>query len=174
MRESRADEFVGETSEGAVAVNVKHQVVKYVAMWFALVTAFFILNVAVESVVASRSADVFQGGYYSCSQMALDRPDMQNGIYTLGVFGNCYANGGPVGVGGGYCCGGVALAAGGNVGYKQLERAAINWYVQNYGDADITAEIKNFGCYQQINILKDGKIVVDINTRAKESAASRF
>ncbi len=167
MRENRADEFVGEASESTVAVNVKHQVVKYVAMWFALVAAFFILNVAVESVVASRSADVFQGGYYACSQLALDRPDMQNGVYTRGVFGNCYANGGPVGAGGGYCCGGAAPAVGGSVGYKQLERAAINWYVQNYGDADVMAEIKDFGCHQQINILKDGKVVVDIKAKVE-------
>ncbi len=125
--------------------ETKHQVIKYVAVWVALVAAFFILNMVVRSVAASRSDDGPQNGYYASGRQASNRSGVQNGGPALGA--------------GGSCC------AGSGVDFKQLEQAAINWYVQNYGDANVTAEVKDFGCHQQISILKDGKVVKELQYR---------
>lgn len=144
--------------------ETKHQVIKYVAVWVALVAAFFILNMVVRSVAASRSDDGPQNGYYASGRQASNSSGVQKGGLAFGTGGSCCANGGPAGAGGG-CYSGAARAAGGSVDFKQLEQAAINWYARNYGDADVTAEVKDFGCHQQINILKDGKVVKELQYR---------
>lgn len=179
------DEFFGQTDEEMETSDTKRQIIKYAAAWVAIVALFFAVNAGIRSITAAKdqAAYQYQNGYSGGQPVAngySTQPAVQGGTYdaagAAGVGGGCGSGGcgssgagsaGATSTGGGGCCGGSgggqAVAGAATADFKQLEKEAINLYVKNYGDANVTAEVKDFGCHQQINILKDGKVVKEFS-----------
>ncbi len=62
------------------------------------------------------------------------------------------------GSGGG--CGGCSTASrGAAVSLEQLRRLGLEYYAANYGDTAVEAQVRDFGCHQEIYILKNGQVV---------------
>ena len=49
---------------------------------------------------------------------------------------------------------------------KDLNEVAIEYYMENYGDGiereSIDAKLMNYGCHQEINVFKDGNLVMSL------------
>ena len=148
MDENKSKEVLGDATEGIARASAKQQIIKYVAIWVSLVAAFFIVNTVARTVLASRSIAASSGGYYLAGQ------PVANGAAGAG------------GYGAGSCCGGSGTSAQANAAdLKQLEKNAIAWYAQNFGDSNVTAQAKDYGCHQQVTIKKDGKPVKELAYR---------
>ncbi|MCL6472700.1 MAG: hypothetical protein K6T91_07815 [Firmicutes bacterium] len=151
-----ATEVESMESSAKTASSKKQQIIKYAAVWVALVAAFFIVNMVIKSVVATGNVQN-QGGYYTSSIPASNNYAVQADLAPGAGFGSCGA--------GGACCGTSSQATGEKTNFKQLEKVAIDWYTKTYGDSNVTAEVKDFGCHQQVNILKDGKVIKELEYR---------
>lgn len=69
---------------------------------------------------------------------------------------NSYARSGG-GIGG---CGGCATDSGNAVySEEELRRLGLEYYAANYGDFDVEAVLRDFGCHQEIHIYKNGQLV---------------
>jgi hypothetical protein len=66
-------------------------------------------------------------------------------------YGGCSASGGS-------CCGGPGRG-GARTDLKAIEKAAMGYYADKYGDRDVTVQVKDFGCHQEAYILKNGAMV---------------
>ncbi|MBE0447719.1 MAG: hypothetical protein IBX64_06425 [Actinobacteria bacterium] len=160
MEDNKTGEVLSEATGGTTTVGKKHQVVKYILIWLAIVVLFFAFNAVIKSIMATGIVEKYGGGYYMWGQPA-------NYGQAGGGSGNC----------GGSCCGsgkgdqvvgGKATDGTGQIDTsdpKQVEKAAIEWYAQKTGDRNVTAEVRDFGCHQQITIKKDGKAVSEISLR---------
>jgi len=159
MEENRTDELLSEAAEGTVKVDAKRQIGKYVVLWLAIVGLFLAFNVVIKSVAATKTAAEatgYNGGYYASGQPA---GYGQAGGGSGGCGGECCGTGG----GGGGTLGNAGQA--GDSKLKQIEKAAIDWYAQQTGDRDVTAEVKDFGCHHEIDIKKNGKVVSELSFR---------
>lgn len=176
------DEALDETEE-VVQTDTKTQIIKYAAAWLAIVALFFVANAGIKNYTAAKNQAAYTaGGSYSGGQPVAGygtQPAVQGGAYDAAQgaagaggcgTGGCGSSGAAAG-GGGSCCGGSGAATSANAGvsaqgstgdFKQVEKDAINWYVSQYGDAEVTAEVQDFGCHQEINIVKDGKVVKEL------------
>jgi len=158
VEDSQKEEMRSEASEETKPASARQQILKYVGVWFAIVAVFFAVNMVIKSAAATRDEAGFQNGAYSAGQPVSNGYAQQNGS-----FGQCGS--------GGDCCGGAGEASGSassgtqsaQADFKQLEEAAIDWYAKNFGDKDVTAEVQDFGCHQQITIKKDGKAVKELS-----------
>ncbi|HEY3375397.1 MAG TPA: hypothetical protein VGK02_10070 [Candidatus Aquicultor sp.] len=161
--------------------NTWRHVALYAAAWIAVVALFFVVNAGIRSSAVSREQRAQQqSGYTVANQITGDysydgQPVAQGSgaqTATPGTggcdSGGCGAASRPSGSGGtAGCCGGKGAA--GSTGTsvtpadaKQLQNIAIQWYAKQYGDANVTADVKDYGCHQQINIIKDGKVVKEL------------
>jgi hypothetical protein len=59
---------------------------------------------------------------------------------------------------GGSCCGGDGRG-GARTDVKAIEKAAMSYYADKFGDGDVTVQVKDFGCHQEAYILKNGAMV---------------
>lgn len=67
-------------------------------------------------------------------------------------------NGGALSSGCGGCgSGGGAAAA--KLSTEELRLQALEYYVTTYNDADVEAEVQDFGCHQEIYIYKNGELI---------------
>ncbi|HZD58933.1 MAG TPA: hypothetical protein VE439_00570 [Anaerolineae bacterium] len=155
MGDNGTDEVLPEVTGSAAKVDRKRQVARYILIWLAIVVLFLAFNMVIKAFATSRSAGTYNTGSYTAGQ-----PVANDG--QVGEYEDCD----------GTCCGtgtyGQAASGGGQVDAsdpKQIEKAAIEWYAQKTGDRDVTAEVQDFGCHQQITIKKDGKAVSEISFR---------
>ncbi|MHB8840522.1 MAG: hypothetical protein ACYC56_01830 [Candidatus Aquicultor sp.] len=179
MTDEKVEEVLTETSEGAV--DSKRQIAKYVVFWVAIVAVFLVGNIVIKSLAAPSTAELGQGGYYASGQPVASTVGGSNsaaGGASTGGYGACGGTGS--------CCSsstgqvtstsatGVSATsataldvydASGKLDVKKLENAAIAWYAKKAGDANVTAEVKDFGCHQQITIKKGGKAVKELAFR---------
>ena len=58
---------------------------------------------------------------------------------------------------GGSCC-----AVGGADSSVDVESAALAYYANTYGDSDVTVKVNDYGCHQEIEVIKDGNIVMTL------------
>ncbi len=184
MSDEKVEEVLTETSEGAV--DSRRQIAKYVVFWVAIVALFLVGNIVIKSLAAPSATAVGQGGYYASGQTVATTVGGSNsatGGTGAGAYGACGGScGGSAGAtGSGGCCSsstgqatGVSAAgakalnvydASGKLDVKKLENAAIAWYAKKSGDANVTAEVKDFGCHQQVTIKKGGKAVAELAFR---------
>jgi len=71
--------------------------------------------------------------------------------------------------GSGSGCGGCGTASQGPaVSAEQLRRIGLEYYAAKYGDTAVEAEARDFGCHQEIYILKDGQLVLRLAYRGGE------
>lgn len=171
MKDERFDEAIDElgTVDGSevaagsneVASDRKRQIIKHVTVWLTVIGLFLIFNVVIRSVTASRNTVGYQSSGYASGQ------PVANGYGGSGnAPGNC---GGTCG----NCQGGQVAGSGQTSGsdqaidnkFSQLEKFAIDWYTKNYGDSNVTAEVRDFGCHQQITIKKDGRAIKELSYR---------
>lgn len=160
MEDNKTGEVLSDATGDTATVDKKHQIVKYILIWLAIVALFLAFNAVIKSVAATRTAGGYSGDSYAAGQPA-------NYGQAGGGSGDC----------GGSCCdtgtgnqvaGDKATDDTGQINTsdpKQIEKAAIDWYAQKTGDRDVTAEVQDFGCHQQITIKKDGKAVSEISLR---------
>lgn len=71
--------------------------------------------------------------------------------YSGGSGGGCNSSG----PGGSSCCGG----GGAPLSQDEVRTGALRYYVEKYGDSDVTCEVKDYGCHMEAEILKDGNVV---------------
>ncbi len=179
MTDEKVEEVLTETSEGAA--GSKRQIVKYVLFWVAIVAVFLVGNVVIKSLAAPSPAEVGPSGYYASGQPVASTVGGSNsaaGGTSAGGYGACG--------GAGSCCssstgqatsasstdisatGATALDvydSSGKLDVKKLENAAIARYAKDAGDANVTAQVKDFGCHQQVTIEKGGKAVAELAFR---------
>ena len=41
-----------------------------------------------------------------------------------------------------------------------VENAALAYYVNTYGDSDVTIKVNDYGCHQEIEVIKDGNVIM--------------
>ena len=56
----------------------------------------------------------------------------------------------------GSCC----SAGGAGSALDDVETAALAYYVDTYGDSDVSAKVNDYGCHQEIEIIKDGNVIM--------------
>lgn len=56
-------------------------------------------------------------------------------------------------------CGGCSTASGAALSTEQLRQLGLKYYAANYGDTAVEAEVRDFGCHQEIYIYKNGQLV---------------
>jgi len=78
------------------------------------------------------------------------------GIIFIGFNNYIFARTGNIGGGGG-CCGGSS--GGAAVSQEEIRQIGLEYYVSNYGDAEVEAVVQDFGCHQEIHIYKDGQLI---------------
>ena len=57
---------------------------------------------------------------------------------------------------GGSCC----STGGADSSVDNVESAALAYYVSTYGDSDVTIKVNDYGCHQEIEVIKDGNVVM--------------
>ena len=57
---------------------------------------------------------------------------------------------------GGSCC----SAGGADSSVDDVESAALAYYANTYGDSDVTIKVNDYGCHQEIEVIKDGNIIM--------------
>ena len=57
---------------------------------------------------------------------------------------------------GGSCC----ATGGAESSVNDVESAALAYYANTYGDSDVTIKVNDYGCHQEIEVIKDGNIVM--------------
>ena len=57
-------------------------------------------------------------------------------------------------------CGGCSTASGAALSTEQLRQLGLKYYAANYGDTAVEAEVRDFGCHQEIYIIKDGQLIL--------------
>lgn len=159
MDYNKTDDVLNDATGGTAKADIRRQALKYVFIWLAIVGLFLVFNTVIKSVAATRSAAEAgsYGGYYGQSAGYYD----QAGGGSGGCGGDCCGTGDQV-------AGGGASGSAGQIDTsdpKQVEKAAIDWYAQKTGDRDVTAEVENLGCHQEITIKKDGKAVSELSLR---------
>ncbi|MBT9171724.1 MAG: hypothetical protein DDT21_00092 [Syntrophomonadaceae bacterium] len=60
------------------------------------------------------------------------------------------------------------MGGGEAVSEEQLRRLGLEYYAARYGNAAVEAQVRNFGCHQEIFILKDGQLVLRLAYRRGE------
>lgn len=87
-------------------------------------------------------------------------------IAVMGINNFIYARTSPAGIGGGGCCGsGGGRGAASGPSSAELERIGLEFYVETTGETNtegVQAVVQDFGCHQEIYILKDGQRVMRI------------
>ncbi len=105
----------------------------------------------------------FGRGYEAGGRLAPDgyaRYASYTGAVKPGPVGGCNSSGCSVASGNrpsSSCCSGSGAASSSSV--ENIRAEAINYYSQKYGDADVTCEVRDFGCHQEAEITKDGSVV---------------
>lgn len=176
MSDDKIDEVLNEASESVV--DSKRRIVKYIVFWVAIVALFLVLNIAIRSLTApQRDTAVGQSGYYSSGQPVANTVGGSSAVADSfganGASGACGGNGS-------CCSSGSAQAAGvnstatqsldvydrsGKVDLKKLESVAVAWYAKTFADSNVTAEVQDFGCHQQITIKKGNTVVKELSFR---------
>jgi hypothetical protein len=65
--------------------------------------------------------------------------------------------------------GGCAMTGrGAAVSAEQLQQMGLEYYAARYGYTAVEAEVRDFGCHQEIYILKDGQLVLRLAYRGCE------
>ena len=57
---------------------------------------------------------------------------------------------------GGSCC----AVGGADSSVDDVESAALAYYANTYGDSDVTIKVNDYGCHQEIEVIKDGNVVM--------------
>lgn len=70
--------------------------------------------------------------------------------------------------GGGGCGGCGTTSQGAAVSPAQLRQMGLEYYAAKSGDTAVEAEVRDFGCHQEIYILKDGQLVLRLAYRGGE------
>jgi len=69
--------------------------------------------------------------------------------------------GASAGIGAGVGCGGCSTASQDSADFvERLRRLGLDFYAARYGDTAVQAQVRDFGCHQEIYILKDGQLVM--------------
>ena len=59
---------------------------------------------------------------------------------------------------GGSCC----SAGGAESSVDNLESAALAYYVDTYGDSDVTIKVNDYGCHQEMEVIKGGSVIMTL------------
>ena len=59
---------------------------------------------------------------------------------------------------GGSCC----SSGGAESSLDTLENAALAYYVSEYGDSDVTIKVNDYGCHQEMEVIKNGNIIMTL------------
>jgi len=59
---------------------------------------------------------------------------------------------------GGSCC----STGGADSSVDDVESAALAYYVDTYGDSDVTIKVNDYGCHQEIEVIKDGNVIMTL------------
>lgn len=80
-------------------------------------------------------------------------------VAVMGINNYIFArgNGGAALGGCGGCGGGGAAVSAPST--EELRQQGLEFYVTNYNDTDVEAVVQDFGCHQEVNIYKDGKLI---------------
>ncbi|MDF1533973.1 MAG: hypothetical protein P1P69_05660 [Methanosarcinaceae archaeon] len=59
---------------------------------------------------------------------------------------------------GGSCC----STGSADLSVDDVESAALAYYVNTYGDSDVTIKVNDYGCHQEIEVIKDGNVIMTL------------
>lgn len=59
---------------------------------------------------------------------------------------------------GGSCC----STGGADSSVDDVESAALAYYVDTYGDSDVTIKVNDYGCHQEIEVIKGGNVIMTL------------
>lgn len=142
LRESEADEQVQEKR--------KHLTMTVFCAIAAVSLAAIFYNTVISRGAGRNDASLPNSAYAT-----------QNTVY--GGQASSSPNGADVTAGNqGGCCGSGEIFT-----LEQAKAWGIAYYARKYGDKDVTAKAEDFGCHKQVNIYKNGKLLMKLAVRGE-------
>ena len=65
-------------------------------------------------------------------------------------------------------------AAGVSFTLEQAQQWGLAYYIQRYGDKDVTAQSEDLGCHKQVNVFKNGELVEKLAVRGENDVQELY